>query len=63
LDNLTSKTELEGMKKVQDNAYKHYIKSRPLAKSTMVRFAKHHVLPNMNLGIHPELGLVLITFF
>ena len=48
--------DLSSMKRVQENAYKQYIKSRPLAKSIMVRFAKEHIISNTSLGTHPLLG-------
>jgi hypothetical protein len=46
------------MKKVQDNAYKQYIKSRPLAKSIMIKFTKDHIISNNSLGTQPLLGIL-----
>jgi hypothetical protein len=46
------------MKKVQDNAYKQYIKSRPLAKSIMIKFTKDHIISNSSLSTQPLLGIL-----
>jgi ATP-dependent RNA helicase DDX54/DBP10 len=50
---IESKIELAGAFQTQENAYKQYLKSRPLASTQSVRAAKNIRLVHSALPIHP----------
>ncbi|XP_013383468.1 ATP-dependent RNA helicase DDX54 [Lingula anatina] len=47
----STSVELEGMKKVSDNAYKGYLRSRPPASSESIKRSKQ--IQEQHIGIHP----------
>lgn len=59
---IQSKTELISAEKVQNNAYKQYVKSRPLPSAKILKSIKKQATVGLKIDIHPLLSKKVIYY-